>query len=181
VSDTRHLSDQELMDALEGDAQGASHLDACGECRAQLEAAREGLRLAVTAEVPEPSPLYWEAFRRQLDRRLDERRPARGWWRLTPMLAAAAVLVAIVGVLPLQMGAPPSPSPASAPTWSALPPAEEDGALSLLEASISSSDDLREAGVATGTEELAGLTDDESRALTEVLRREMVGTGRRDS
>ena len=168
----RHVADRELMDIVDGlgapEARG--HLAACGECQGRVEAARAGLRLAQAADVPEPPPLYWEAFRRQVERRITEEPRARWSWRWTPALAAAAALVALVSFLPSRRS-PPAATPAPLlPAWSALPPAEEDGGLSVLQALASSPEDLAPVADCGGVADcVAGLSDEESRALAAAL------------
>ena len=78
-----HVPEPRLLDVLEGrGATDRAHVDACAQCRARLAEAQAGLALAAGAEVPEPSPVYWESLRGQVSRRVDEeseRRPA--FWR----------------------------------------------------------------------------------------------------
>lgn len=165
-----HLSDESLMDALEGAESGlaAQHLSSCPECAARVGRAREGLALTRAAEVPEPSPLYWESFPRQVARRLDAPLPASSWrLRLLPALATAMVAVAALIFLPR-----PLPAPArTLPPWSALPPAADDPALPVLQALGPALDPALECG---GVAEcLADLTDEESRDLVRALRPEV--------
>lgn len=172
-----HLSDAALMDALEGaPAEGTRrHLEGCGRCRARLAAAEGGRREALGTELPEPPGAYWEAFRRRVSRRIDAegrrtRLPLRAW----PALAAAAILV-VLAVVPTPRGAT-GPGPAvepRLPAWSALPPADEDGGLELLETVGIPDTALDGAALATS---VASLDDDESRALAEALEAEL-GTG----
>jgi len=172
---TRHLSDERLLEAMESgpDAAARAHLEACGECRALLEEAKAGLALASEAEVPEPSPFYWEAFRRQVGHRLvaDERRSWRVW--LLPLAAAAAALVV---ALPFVMRSPESPAggPAPVPSWAALPPAEEDDGLAVLEGlGVVESDLVAMRDDSDLAEELGDLSDEEEAAFTDLLRRRM--------
>ena len=89
-----HVPDGRLLEVLEGTgAADRPHVEGCPQCQARLAEAREGLALAVNAEVPEPSPLYWESLRRQVSRAVEregQRRPA--FWRLPfgPALAIAS-------------------------------------------------------------------------------------------
>jgi hypothetical protein len=59
-----HLSDVEFVDLIDGTLAPAraGHLDACETCRAKASAMRETLSRAADAEIPEPSPLFWEHF-----------------------------------------------------------------------------------------------------------------------
>lgn len=171
----RHLADEELMDVLDGvgAAKARRHLEECPRCATRVEEARGGLALARQAEIPEPSPLFWERFRRGVDRRITVGDPL-SWKRVffAPALATAAVLVGVVGFLSLRVSRHEMPS--LLPAWSALPPADEDEGLAVLEALAPAADDLGPAGACTGaTECLAELSDDESLALAEALRREM--------
>lgn len=175
---SRHLTDEELMDVLGGDANGPArrHRESCPTCASRVEEARDGLGLAREADVPEPSPLYWEAFRRSVERRIAAEAKGRGWRRTwLPVLAAAAGLALIVPAL--RGPGRPSPSPAPVlPAWSALPPAEEDAALAVLEGVA-----LADAGlpIVEGdrglAEELARLSDEEAWAVRDALRRNLAG------
>lgn len=167
---------------LEGrGATDRAHVDACPQCRARLDEAQRGLALAAGAEVPEPSPLYWESLRRQVSRRVDEeseRGPA--FWRrisLGPALAAAAVLAGIVTFLPLA-GRQPAPLPERPlPAWSALPPAEEDEGLDVLRAVAPAVADASVPAACGGVAEcVIDLSDEESQVLADHLRRE-IGQG----
>jgi len=136
-----------------------------------VEEARAALDLARGAEVPEPSPLYWEAMRRSVGRRIAEepRRPPRWAW-LGPLAAAAAVL-AVVALTTGRTHAPSgSPAPAL-PAWSALPPAEDDPSLEVLEGLEVADGGLAELDTGRGVGAfLAGLSDDDYRALADSLR-----------
>jgi hypothetical protein len=102
-----------------------------------VESARLGLELARSAEVPEPPPLYWEVFRRQVGRRIGEEAPARraiGFWLFPALATATAVLIAF-GLLRGPVGeSSREPAAAPLPAWSALPPADQDEGLEVLQA-----------------------------------------------
>jgi hypothetical protein len=171
----RHLPDETLMDVVDEVAtpSARAHVAACAECGGRVEEAREGLALAGGAEVPEPSPLYWEAFRRQVGRRVEKEDRRSIWWRLMPIAAAVAALVAMVPVLR-------APSPAAVgptlPAWSALPPADQDPGLAVLQGFASTQGDLVSSHEGRGvTEYIATLSDEESRALADVLRDRLRG------
>lgn len=60
----RHLSPEEFVDALDG-AGGAwvrEHVASCAACREQLRELNALAREAEVADVPEPSPLFWDHF-----------------------------------------------------------------------------------------------------------------------
>src|SRR5687767_6494410 len=86
---TNHLSSQEFVNALEGKgrllpAPRQAHLDGCEGCRAQVAELRALLEDAGhAADVPEPSPLFWDHFQvRVLTAVQSEGQPARYvWWR----------------------------------------------------------------------------------------------------
>jgi hypothetical protein len=172
-----HLNEESTIDAAIGEASAdvRRHLDACPECLERVAHAREGLDLAAAAEMPEPPPLYWESFRRQVGHRVAEepRRRVVSWW--APVLAAAAAVLIATAVSRRQAPAVTEPTPAVAlPAWSALPPAEEDSGLDVLKAYAITDDTLETAlpsDSVAGT--LADLSEDESADLAEALRREL--------
>lgn len=171
---TRHLSDESLLDLAEGGGGDGdrAHAAACPTCAARVEEARAALHLARRADVPEPSPLYWEAMRRGVERRIAEGEPRRSprWAWLAPLAATAAALA----LFALATGRTHAPVVAPGPTlpaWSALPPAEEDESLDVLEAVAMADGDLGPLDEGRGVSAfLAGLTDEEYRALADSLR-----------
>jgi hypothetical protein len=176
---SRHLSEETLMDLVDGTAPSAArdHVAACEGCRARVAEAAEAWNIAQASAVPEPPDLYWEAFRRQVGRRIEGGGGGRAPWRplwLLP-LAAAAGLTALAVVRSPQ--AVPSPAPSVLevlPAWSALPAPEDDEGLAALQAVAATGSDL-----AAGLERpgvhgiLASLSDEESRALAERLRSDL--------
>ncbi len=174
----RHLSAESTIDLAEGRgrAEERRHLLGCEACRAQLEALRADLGALAGVEVPEPAPVYWEAFRRQVGRRLEAEPRHRGWsWLWVPALAAAGVLALWVRVPPA-----PGPGPAAAtslPAWSALPASDDDAGLNVLQALA----DGGQLSAAAGCLDLAAcveaLSDEDAQALAEALRGES-GNGR---
>lgn len=63
-----HLSVEELIDIAEGTRHESSapHLSRCGACRDQLTELRRVVAIAAQADVPEPSPLFWDHFSRRV-------------------------------------------------------------------------------------------------------------------
>jgi len=173
-----HLSEARLVEALEGlgDAASRGHLSECGTCAERVREMEQTVRLASDAEVPEPSPLYWETFRQQVGRRLEEEPPRVRWSRLwVPGLAAAVVAsLAIVSFVPPSR--PPAATAVHAlPAWSALPE-DDDAAMSILRSLGPSEEDVESAeGVQGVAGRIVGLSDDESRRLAEALRGEWEG------
>lgn len=176
-----HLAEEALIDLLDGvaTAEARDHAASCLHCRARLEDATAGLEAAREAQVPEPSPLFWESFRRQVDSRI--RTEGSPWRRafVSPWLAAAAALLAAVAVL-LPRAPESRPGPAASavlPAWSPLPPAEEDAGLDLVAASVPGTNGLGPLAECQGLgdcmTEAAALSEDERAVLIEALRREL--------
>jgi len=103
---THHLTPAEIIDIAEGARAEAAapHLAVCDQCRRQLQDTRTALHAAVAADVPEPSPLFWDHFSSRVAGAIASqpapRRflPSASWRssRIAVPLAAAAMLV--VGV-----------------------------------------------------------------------------------
>ncbi|HSD28414.1 MAG TPA: hypothetical protein VLL75_14020 [Vicinamibacteria bacterium] len=170
---TRHLPDGSLLNLAEGRGSDAdrAHAGACAVCAARLAEVRSALDLARRADVPEPSPLYWDAMRRSVDRRIgEEPRPRPRWVWLGPFAATAALVAALV----LTSGRTHAPSPTPAPglpAWSALPEAEDDPSLAVLEGLAAGDDALGALDEGGGVGPfLANLSDEDYQALAESLR-----------
>jgi hypothetical protein len=60
----KHLSEIEIVDALDGvlSAPKRVHLDSCDRCRAEVARIEALAALAQSADVPDPSPLFWDHF-----------------------------------------------------------------------------------------------------------------------
>lgn len=102
----KHLSPSEFVDSAEDTlpAARAAHADACDACRAQAAVVRDAMRAAAAAEVPEPSPLFWEHLSARVREGIAAEQPRGAWsWtggRASLRLAAAiAVIVAIVSTV----------------------------------------------------------------------------------
>jgi hypothetical protein len=128
--------------------------------------------------VPEPSPLYWEAFRRQVGRRI-QGEGRRTWLRFLVPLAAAAGLVVALTRPPSAPSNSLVPVAASVlPAWSALPAAEDDPGFEVLQAVASSGSDLASSYERGSVQELlSDLSDEESQALAERLKSDGVMAG----
>ena len=133
----RHPSSERLLDLAEGRSGGkdATHVAGCAQCRETVETAREGLLLAREADaLPEPSAVYWEAFRRNVDRQIVAE-PARSrWtWGWRPALAGGAALAALsLSLLPGLRAPRIEPAAPTLPAWSALPPVADDVSLAMI-------------------------------------------------
>ena len=170
-----HVSDAALMDVLEGAAgdRVRAHVAACEQCRARVDDARTALGWTAQATVPEPIPSYWDVFRRRVAHALVDvpaTRSRRPLWAAAAVAGAAMIAVLTVG--PTHAPVPPHATPAAPlPAWSALPPADEDPALPILERIAPTVVAATPAAECADVSEcVAGLTDEESRDLADALR-----------
>lgn len=178
----RHVAEDELIDCASGHASASAqgHLDACVACRARVDELRAELEGLREVQVPEPPPLYWQAFRRQVARRLEEEaQPRRRWaaWMWLPALAGAGALALALAPYAAWRGpAPATLAPAAfVPAWTALPEAGEDTGLAVLRA-LASTGAMAAVSECQGLDEcLAELPDDEAQRLAQVFRAELEG------
>lgn len=176
----KHLTEETLWQLAQGETleeAAREHLEACPACREHLRGTEEGLDLAREASfVPEPSPLYWQAFRRQVERRIAEEPVpvvASAWRRfLRPGVLVPAGVAALVLLLPvLRQGSTPSVVEPTLPAWEALPAADEDGSLDVLRGLALEGSDLAAAALCRDVADcLSALTDEESLTLADALR-----------
>jgi hypothetical protein len=123
-----HLNESELIDAAEGhDGAAADHAAQCDRCRDTVARLRETIAGVRTADVPEPSPLFWDHFATRVRHAIDaedaadaaDTVPVSGWraWAHGPgawsAAAAALVLALVAGVW--QWSAPERPARSGAP------------------------------------------------------------------
>ena len=124
---TNHLSPQEFVSAIEekDGKDGAlapgrqSHLDGCASCQAQLTELRALMQDAsLGADVPEPSPLFWDHFQTRVLTAVQSEGPPghRAWWMnwadARTLVTLSATVVAVVASVALYMSRPVSPVPA---------------------------------------------------------------------
>lgn len=169
-----HVSDDGLMDLVEGSGPAAArtHVEACARCRERVAAAQEALGLAHGASVPEPPQAYWEAMRRRIGR-LIVAETSRGGFGLRPALAAAAALVALLGLLPVRV-AREAPRDEAPPAWSALPVPAEDAGLAVLQGLDADEDELVAMTSRVSLADIvSALSDAESQDLAQALRAEL--------
>lgn len=171
-----HVTDERWIDVIDGAATAheSAHLASCLECGKTLSELRLGIAAARSAEVPEPSPLYWQALRRNVDERIVGEGVERSWlprllgWR--PALAGLAALALIVALYPGRAPREARPTTlATLPAWDALPPTAEDQGLAVLQGLGAAEEDL--VGVASSS--VIGLVDELSEAETEALVHEL--------
>ncbi len=177
-----HPTEERLLDLALGDGspEARGHLTECAACAARVEEARTVAEFATEVDVPEPPEPFWAEFRRDLRRRIaEEERPPAAWRRwLLPLAAVPVALVVAVVVYrpPSGREAPQARSVASAvperplPAWTALPPAEEDADLPVLEGLAASGVVDWDEGRGLGAY-LAGLSDEDSALLATALGR----------
>ncbi len=108
-----HLSAEELLDVAEGRGTGpsAGHLATCHVCRASVADLQKVIAAVTSADVPEPSPLFWD----HLSARVREgiaaeessgrtRRPA--WWASWRLAACGGLAAAAVAVVLMMRPSP---------------------------------------------------------------------------
>lgn len=182
---TAHPPAESLTEIAFGTGHAAAsarrHVADCALCRAQIAEMQAALDSLREADVPEPSPLYWPAFRRQVARRLDDdaRRPRwRAAWLWLPALAGAAALaLALAPRLGWRAPVPATLAPAVAfvPAWTPLPEAGDDTGLQVLSA-LASTGGLGAVAECRDLDEcLAGLPEDDARSLAQAFRAELQG------
>lgn len=97
-----HLSDEQLVEAVEGTLGSvpATHASKCASCAGRVESTRRLLRDIAGAEVPEPSPLFWQGFAARVSSAIDQHgaplngAPIRPVWQWV----AAAALITLVAI-----------------------------------------------------------------------------------
>jgi hypothetical protein len=189
-----HLTAEELLDLAEGcrPLSSAPHLAACEMCRQQLDELRD-VMATLDADVPEPSPLFWEHFSARVRETVAaDAAPVRSWfgvgrwpWTLAAAMSAAVVVIAAA----LTVRTPPalthvSPVVAEVPSADVgSAPAVDDPSFSLLGDLAGSLDwdAAAEAGISmeVGTADSAvrELNDGERTELQRLLH-EAMGTSR---
>jgi hypothetical protein len=200
-----HLTAGKLVDIAEGTRpeSAAPHLASCEACRAQLLDLRAMLSEAKEADVPEPSPLFWEhlssrvreavaedAVNARLTPSRDLARPLAAWLESRAVHAGVAVVAALLIAVALGSRAQ-APAPVPAPPAIVLAEAEtellsdvsaDDASLTVM-ASLTDGLDLdtaREAGLAPrGSAEHAvtHMSDGELRELGRLLKEELAKSG----
>jgi hypothetical protein len=104
---TNHLRPEEFIEALDGALapNRQAHLEACGECRQELEQLHSLVGDVRGVDAPEPSPLFWDHFSARVKQAtLAEPMPAaaawwREWWRPIGAVATGAATLALMFAL----------------------------------------------------------------------------------
>lgn len=197
----RHLSSDELIDLSEGTLARtrAGHVETCGTCRARLADLRAMRAAASDADVPEPSPLFWDHFTARVrDAVAAEPEPAApSWWsRWLPLrpsfaLGAAALLIVAAGAVWLNAprvaetparvaSAPPGPIDPGTDVFLSL---EDDPAWTVVAGLTGQIDweTAQEAGIVVRPGSVEGavwmLSDAERRELARLLKSELGAGG----
>ena len=100
----RHLTARELVDLAEDERleRSVPHLALCDHCRRKITDLRAAIARAAKAEVPEPSPLFWEHFSSRVREAIAfEGAPGRrvsleGWSRFAAPLSIGALAVVVI-------------------------------------------------------------------------------------
>jgi anti-sigma-K factor RskA len=180
-----HLRQEEFIDAIEHtlNASRQAHLDGCGECRATVAELGGILKDAGSANMPEPSPLFWDHFSNRVREAtaletMSVEQPwwhPRQWWRPVAIVASAAAAAALVIVL--RPASTPAPTPAPNEIAALVTP-PDDGSWGLVIGLASDLDakDVREvAKPREGTADamIAELTPAQRRALAQLIKDEI--------
>lgn len=99
-----HLSPDTFVDLLDGTTDEAAipHLASCESCRQQLAELRITWQAATEADVPEPSPLFWDHLSARVhDAVAAEGQPRAPWWRVDWSWASVGLAGAAVAALAL--------------------------------------------------------------------------------
>jgi len=110
----RHLSSEELVDVADGTRPQSelAHLSSCGPCRQQVAELRELMAVAARADVPEPSPLFWDHLSARVRDAVAqegftaESAGSAGWvplwasWRVGIVAAALGAVLVVVALMP---------------------------------------------------------------------------------
>ena len=187
-----HLSNDDLLNAVEGGTGHSAHLATCEACRARVESLRSVLALTSRVDVPEPSPLFWDHFSSRVrDAVAAEPQPHARFWRLNFAWTASVVgvlAIAIIGAAvtlrtarPVENAATTSVASTDAGVTPAVnvPSLGEDETWALMGELASQMDweDAREAGLTArpGSAEQAveQMSQEEQRQLVELLEMEL--------
>ena len=144
-----HLSPDELVTALDGalDATREEHLRTCTVCRADFARLEETMK-GIGAEVPEPSPLFWDHLSERIRVAVAAEpipRPV-SWWASGWVRAAGIGAVAAAAALVMTLRVPPAATdvPQAAPVVADSVPVSDDDSWGDIEqiASRLSADDV---------------------------------------
>ncbi len=186
-----HLSDREFIDLIENVLAPArvAHVLECAECRAEADALRDLLARTSGADVPEPSPLFWEHFSSRVREGIEHAEIGDtsaaswgirqiGWKWAVPVALMALVAFGVWRWSPRVQAPVPqrverATSPANTDAVAEMRDADNDEAWAIVRtvADESSWDDVTDASVHQGSAEraLAMLTPEERQELVRLL------------
>jgi hypothetical protein len=181
-----HLSDREFVDLIENVLPPArvTHVLDCAACRAEADAMRELLARASEADVPEPSPLFWEHFSSRVREGIEHaeigRSPAwgLGWQWAVPVALMAIVAFGVWRWSPRVHAPVPMHSEIATAIDAVSEPSDADNdeawAIVRTVADETSWDDVTDASVHQGSAEgaVAMLTPEERQELVRLLQME---------
>ena len=174
----KHLSPAEFVDEIEGRLPDGrrSHLSVCAACATRVADVRRTMSDVSNADIPEPSPLFWDHFSARVSDAVRGATPEPlRWWRHPAWaIACSVVLVAavLIGVRDAHLIAPvkvaSAPGITSGPVMSG-----DDAAWNLLTdvASTVEQDDPQAAPLALRPAEVDRAINDLSAAERQELRR----------
>lgn len=178
---TNHLSPDECLSAADDtlDPVRRHHADVCETCRQEVDAARVFLAEVSAADVPEPSPLFWDHFSARVRAATDDlavgpAAPVARWRAWAPLcgLAAAAVFAVWLVRLPVTPPASDAADVAAADPFHESPSAAWESVMAL--AADWSTDDLQTVTADTeSTLLIEDLTPGERAVFVRLLQQEM--------
>jgi hypothetical protein len=106
---TTHLTQDEQIAALDGALEPGrmAHAQTCDLCRDAVAELRTVLARVAGADVPEPSPLFWDHFSARVKQATAVDDASRRTWNWRSWLATAAALTALVLVVVMRLPHPP--------------------------------------------------------------------------
>lgn len=183
-----HLTPEQCVEAAESArTEFQAHLTTCAHCAMQVaEMQRLMADVSLAAEVPEPSPLFWNHLSARVREAVDAEPAPMSWWRAQwrPLAAIAGVLgvIAIVAVMKAPMwsrDAAPVTVAALAETAPEETASESDAVWNMISdvASTMPADQVMDAGMRPGRAAtdaaIESLSANERAALVKLLRAEM--------
>jgi hypothetical protein len=131
---TRHLTPEELIDALDTPGEPSGHLATCETCQRTIQDLGSVLGAVSAVDVPDPPPLFWDHLTTRIEQATTGRdaAPPRPWFvRGRNTLLAAGVAATVAASLTLVFGVmPPAASRDRAVTSTSTSTPSEDGAIS---------------------------------------------------
>jgi len=192
-----HLTEAEIVDLIEGQlaTERWRHAEQCAACRAQADALAAILPSTRGADVPEPSPLFWDHLSARIAEAIDAEPAPSRWrtilgvdaWHLAFATMALALVAGLTWQMVLKVEDPSRRGPVTAPVATDVATdADTDGfidAWDAIEAAAMDLDweDAQSIGIASrpgSAERMVGdLTAEERSELVRLIEEEMKRTG----